>query len=138
MGEGMGQRCASRRGRGNPGVGRKKLGIAVPRAADSPRCTMLVHTVYFWLRPDLTADQRADFRRGVESLGGIAAVKAIYVGTPAKTTKRPIIDDSYSVALTVVCEGVAGHDAYQVDPLHLAFVERFKTFWTRVQIYDAE
>ena len=99
---------------------------------------MLVHTVYFWLRPDLTAAQLADFRRGVESLGGIGAVKAIYVGTPAKTTKRPIIDDSYSVALTVICEGVAGHDAYQVDPLHLAFVERFKTFWTRVQIYAAE
>jgi len=25
-----------------------------------------------------------------------------------------------------------------VDPLHLAFVERFKTFWNRVQIYDAD
>lgn len=99
---------------------------------------MLVHTVYFWLKPELTAAQLADFRKGVESLGGIKAVKAIYVGTPAKTAKRPIIDDSYSFALTVVCADVAGHDAYQVDPLHLAFVERFKTFWTRVQIYDAE
>ncbi|MFM8334667.1 MAG: Dabb family protein [Opitutaceae bacterium] len=37
-----------------------------------------------------------------------------------------------------MCADVAGHDAYQVDPLHLAFVERFKTFWNRVQIYDAE
>lgn len=99
---------------------------------------MLVHTVYFWLKPELTAAQRADFRQGVESLGGIKAVKAIYVGTPAKTVKRPIIDDSYSVALTIVCADLAGHDAYQVDPLHLAFVERFKTFWIRVQIYDAE
>ena len=82
---------------------------------------MLVHTVYFWLKPELTAAQLADFRKGVESLGGIKAVKSIYVGTPAKTVKRPIIDDSYSVALTVVCADIAGHDAYQVDPLHLAF-----------------
>lgn len=99
---------------------------------------MLVHTVYFWLKPELTASQRADFRKGVESLGGIKAVDKLYVGTPAKTEKRPIIDDSYSVALTVVCKDVAAHDAYQVDPIHLEFVKNFKTFWTRVQIYDAE
>ena len=99
---------------------------------------MLVHTVYFWLKPELTAEQRAAFRGGVESLGGISSVEKIYVGTPAKTEKRPIIDDSYSVALTVLCRDVAAHDAYQVDPIHLAFVNQFKTFWTRVQIYDAE
>jgi len=98
---------------------------------------MLVHTVYFWLKPELTAAQRADFRRGVESLGGIKAVEKIYVGTPAATGKRPIIDDSYAVALTVLCKDVAAHDAYQVDPIHLGFVEQFKACWTRVQIYDA-
>ena len=98
---------------------------------------MLVHSVYFWLKPELTAAQRADFRRGVESLGAIKAADKVYVGTPAKTEKRPIIDDSYAVALTVVCKDVAAHDAYQVDPIHLAFVNAFKTFWSRVQIYDA-
>ena len=99
---------------------------------------MLIHSVYFWLKPDLTAAQRATFRKGVESLGGIKSVKQLYVGTPAATEKRPIIDASYSVALTVVVKDVAGHDAYQVDPLHLAFVDKFKTYWTRVQIYDSE
>jgi hypothetical protein len=99
--------------------------------------TMLVHTVYFWLKPELTDAQRADFRRGV-SLRAIPAVETIYVGAPAKTEKRPIIDDSYSIALTVVCKDVAAHDAYQVDPIHKVFVDSFKTFWRRVQIYDAE
>jgi hypothetical protein len=99
---------------------------------------MLVHTVYFWLKPELTAAQRADFRRGVESLGGIKAVEKIYVGSPANTERRPIIDSSYSVALTVLCKDVKAHDAYQVDPIHLAFINKFKTFWNRVQIYDAE
>jgi hypothetical protein len=98
---------------------------------------MLIHTVYFWLKPDLTPAQHAEFRRGVDSLGGIKAVEKLYVGTPAATGARPIIDSSYSVALTVVCKDVAAHDAYQVDPIHLAFVASFKTYWTRVQIYDA-
>lgn len=99
---------------------------------------MLVHTVYFWLKPEITAAQLAEFRRGVESLGAIKAVDKLYVGTPAKTEKRPIIDDSYSVALTVLCKDVAAHDAYQVDAIHLAFINQFKSFWSRVQIYDAE
>jgi hypothetical protein len=98
---------------------------------------MLIHTVFFWLKPELTTAQRAEFRREVEKLAGIKAVEKIYVGTPAATAKRPIIDDSYSVALTVLCRDVAAHDAYQVDPLHLAFVEKCKSMWTRVQIYDA-
>ncbi len=99
---------------------------------------MLVHTVYFWLKPELTAQQRADFRKGVESLGGIKAVDKLYVGAPAKTPKRPIIEDTYSIGLTVVCKDIAAHDAYQIDPIHLAFVNGFKTFWNKVQIYDAE
>jgi hypothetical protein len=98
---------------------------------------MLVHSVYFWLKPDLSAAQRADFQRGVESLAGIAAVEKIYVGTPAATEKRPVIDDSYSVALTVLLKDVAAHDAYQVDPIHLAFGASCRALWARVQIYDA-
>ncbi len=99
---------------------------------------MLVHTVFFWLKPELSETQRAEFWQGVESLATIPAIEKAYIGTPAQTTRRPIIDDSYSVALTVVCKDVAAHDAYQIDPIHLAFVERCKTCWNRVQIYDAE
>ncbi len=99
---------------------------------------MLVHTVFFWLKPELTEAQRADFRRGVESLSTLKSVEKGYVGAPARTEKRPIIDDSYSVALTVVCQDIAAHDAYQIDPIHRAFVDRFKSYWSRVQIYDAE
>ncbi|HEX2860045.1 MAG TPA: Dabb family protein [Lacunisphaera sp.] len=99
---------------------------------------MLYHCVYFWLKPELTAEQRAEFRRGVVSLKGIKSVGKVSVGVPAGTTRRPVIDSSYDVALIVECKDVAAEAAYQVDPLHLAFVERFKTFWTKVQIYDSE
>lgn len=99
---------------------------------------MLVHAVYFWLKPELTDVQRAEFRRGVESLATVTSIEKAYIGPPAKTPKRPVIDDSYSLALIVLCKDVAAQDAYQVDPIHLKFVENFNTFWTRVQIYDSE
>jgi len=99
---------------------------------------MLVHSVFFWLRPELAPAQIADFRRAVEGLGAIATVKSIYVGTPAATEKRPIIDDTYSLALTLIFSDLAAQNVYQVDPIHLAFVNTYKSFWLRAQIYDAD
>ena len=99
---------------------------------------MLFHNVYFWLKPELTPAQRAEFRRGVESLSGIKSAARVDIGVPAKTGKRPVIDDSYDLALIVQCRDVAAHDAYQLDPIHLAFGANFKDCWTRVQIYDSD
>jgi hypothetical protein len=98
---------------------------------------MLFHNVYFWLKPELTPAQRAEFRRGVETLAGIKSVAKVDVGVPAATGDRPVIERSYDVALIVQCADLAAHDAYQVDPIHLAFVANFKTYWVRVQIYDS-
>ncbi len=97
---------------------------------------MLVHSVYFWLKEGLSDEERASFRRGVESLNGIEEVKAMYVGTPAPTD-RPVVDRSYSVALTVVLDDMNAHDAYQVHPLHKEFLDQFAAYWDKVVIYDA-
>ena len=99
---------------------------------------MMIHAVYFWLRPELTAAQRAEFRRGVESLAAITHVEKVHVGVPAAVPDRPVVDKTFDVALVVVCRDVAAHNAYQTDPVHLAFVARFQTYWTRVQIRDSE
>jgi hypothetical protein len=79
-----------------------------------------------------------EFRRGVETLTGSKSVTKVTVGAPAKTGPRPVIDHSYDVALIVQCREVAAHDDCQADPIHLAFIARFKSSRTRVQIYDSE
>ncbi|HUJ42298.1 MAG TPA: Dabb family protein [Opitutaceae bacterium] len=99
---------------------------------------MLIHTVFFWLKPELTDAQRAEFRRGVESLAAIKHVDAVYVGVPAAVPDRPVADKTFAVGLTVTCRDVAAHNAYQADPIHLAFIARFQPYWTRVQVYDAQ
>lgn len=99
---------------------------------------MLVHTVFFWLRSDLTSAEREAFRtEGLEGLRPIPSVSSLHIGTPAPIPTRPVVDASYSFGLTVLFTDVAAHDAYQVDPLHKAFINRFRTYWERVQIYDA-
>jgi Stress responsive A/B Barrel Domain len=99
---------------------------------------MLTHIVLFWLKPELTPDQRAAFRTGLESLRKVNTIEAFYTGSPAAVPPRPIIDRSYSFCLTTVFKDVAAHDAYQVDPIHKAFVETCQQYWTRVQIFDSE
>lgn len=97
---------------------------------------MFVHAVYFWLRPDLTAAQRAQFAAGVRSLGAIDGVQQGYIGEPAPTD-RPVIERSYSQSLVLVFADQAAHDAYQVHPVHDQFRAECGGFWTTVRIFDS-
>lgn len=98
---------------------------------------MLIHTVIFWLKKDLTHEDRDLFFDGAKTLGAIASVEQSFMGTPADTPKRPVVDDSYDCALSVVLRDLAAHDLYQADPIHLAFIEKCGHLWERVVIYDA-
>ena len=99
---------------------------------------MLVHSVFFWLKPECTQEELAAFRKGLDSLQGIESAEAMYVGEPAATPERPVIDASYTFGLTVLLESMAAHDVYQAHPLHQAFLSEFASYWDKVQIYDAE
>lgn len=98
---------------------------------------MLVHTVFFWLKPELTPAQRAGFAQALETLRTIP-MQAFYVGRPAPVAARPVVDASFDYAITCVFADVAAHDAYQTHPVHQAFVAHGKPLWSRVQIYDAQ
>jgi stress responsive alpha/beta barrel protein len=99
---------------------------------------MLIHSVYFWLKPTLTGSERAHFRAEVKKLSGIKTVEKIYVGGPASIEERSVTDRTFDIALTLIFRDGPAHDAYQVDPLHLAFVAGNKASWTKVLIYDSE
>ncbi len=96
---------------------------------------MFIHAVYFWLRPDLTAEQQAQFHAGVQSLTTISSVQQAYWGIPAPTD-RPIIERGYSTGLIALFTDQHAHDAYQVDPIHDLFREQCSHLWERVVIYD--
>lgn len=99
---------------------------------------MLIHSVYFWLKNDLTGAERDYFRAEVKKLSAVRTIEKIYVGSPATIRERDVTERSFDVALTIVFKDGPAHDAYQVDPVHLAFVERNRASWTRVQVFDSE
>ena len=97
---------------------------------------MLSHHVLFWLKADTTEDQKAAFRKGLESLEKIESVTNFHVGTPAPI-ERGVVDTTYSFSLVLFFEDLAGHDVYQVHALHQAFLDEFRGFFEKVVIYDS-
>jgi len=97
---------------------------------------MFIHSVYFWLADGLTEAQREQFVSQARALTRIETVRYGWLGRPAPTD-RPVIDRSYSYALTVVFDDQAGHDAYQDHPVHDRFRNECSSFWTRVLIYES-
>lgn len=97
---------------------------------------MLSHHVLFWLKADTTEEQKAAFRKSLETLEKVETVKTFHVGVPS-TIERAVVDTSYTFSLVIFFEDMAGHDVYQVHPLHKAFLEEFRGFFERVVIYDS-
>jgi len=46
---------------------------------------MFIHSVYFWLREDLSEQELREFQQGLDSLTKIPDVKQSFIGTPAAT-----------------------------------------------------
>jgi len=95
---------------------------------------VFIHSVYFWLKPGISSADEQTFLRGVESLTRIRTVRHGWCGKPA-ATDRPVIDRTCSYSLVVSFDYEAGHDAYQVQPIHDAF-RKLHDLWTEVRIYD--
>ena len=99
---------------------------------------MLIHAVYFWLKPGLRPAGRRRFRAELGKLAAIRTVGRIYIGPPAALKERPVTERGFDYALTIVFRDAAAHDAYQADPIHEAFVKATKPLWARVRVFDSE
>jgi len=102
-----------------------------------PQSGKFLHLVYFYPREDADAGDAERLAQGCRThLTNIPGVLRLDVGVPAGTP-RPVVDNSYLVALIVEFADSAGHDVYQDHPDHLRFIEECKQYWSRVQIYDS-
>ncbi|WP_052333944.1 Dabb family protein [Neolewinella persica] len=96
----------------------------------------MIHTVYFWLQPDLGDSGRADFVRGARQLAEAPTVLQCFVGTPADTPEREVTDHSFDYSLHLLFTDVETHNAYQIDPVHLKFVEEQAHKFAAVKVLD--
>jgi len=99
--------------------------------------TGLVHTVFFWMHENVTDEQKANFaKNGLGELVKVPSIYKSYFGPPADTAPRDVGDSSYDFALNCHFKNKADQDTYQIDPIHLKFIEDFKDLWKEVKVYD--
>ena len=98
---------------------------------------VFVHHVYFWLKAPGDPEAREALVAGLRRLTAAPDILWSHIGLPAES-ERGVVDDSYSVSWLVFFADKAAQDRYQIDPIHLKFVEDCSPLWERVVVYDTE
>lgn len=93
-----------------------------------------IHHVFFWLKEN-NSGNREQLIEGLKKLSSVKTIKQFHIGVPANTN-RAVIENTYSVSWTIVFDSAAGQDSYQVDPIHLDFVNECSHLWEKVTVFD--
>ena len=96
---------------------------------------IFIHHVYFWLKNPLSIEDRDSLVEGLKKLSSVTTIKNFHIGTPA-TTSREVIDSSYAISWLLLFNNKDDQDSYQIDPVHLKFVEDCKHLWSKVVVFD--
>jgi hypothetical protein len=94
-----------------------------------------IHHVYFWLKNAGSKEDRAKLIEGLTKLSKVKTIKTFHIGQPADTN-RDVIDHSYAISWFTIFDNAADQASYQVDPIHLKFVEECSHLWSKVIVYD--
>ena len=111
-------------------------GTALAQAPALPG-RVFVHHVYFWLKAPGDPEAREALIAGLRRLTAAPDILWSHIGLPTES-ERGVVDDSYSVSWLVFLADRAAEERYQVDPIHLKFVEDCSPLWERVVVYDTE
>jgi hypothetical protein len=98
----------------------------------------VIHHVFFWLKNPASQEDKQKLLAGLQTLRQIKTVKSLYIGVPASTEKRDVVDNSFQVSELMFFDNVAAQQAYQDDPVHKKFVADCSHLWEKVVVYDAQ
>lgn len=96
---------------------------------------IFIHHVYFWLKETGNAEHRAQLMEGLNKLSAVKTINQFHIGVPADTN-REVIETGYAVSWFVLFANGEDQASYQVDPIHLKFVEECSHLWSKVIVYD--
>jgi hypothetical protein len=99
---------------------------------------MFSHVVIFWTDPAQADAADKVIAGGNKFLKNIPGITHFHIGKMAGSA-RPVVDQSYQVALNTVFTSKQTHHNYQVHPQHLEFIAQcVKPFVKKVVVYDFE
>jgi hypothetical protein len=96
----------------------------------------IIHHVFFWLKEPDNKAHAEQLKKGLQTLAAIPQVQQLIIGVPASTEKRDVVDNSWQVSELMYFQSLEDQAAYQVHPVHKAFVEQYSHLWSKVVVYD--
>lgn len=100
------------------------------------RSGIVLHSVYFWLKEDISEEEEEDFLNFFEALREVPGVQTLHYGKPAPTTPRPVVDNSFQYNLVVTFSSMEDIETYETHPDHIAAAERYSKYWVKVEVRD--
>jgi hypothetical protein len=99
---------------------------------------MFSHVVIFWTdpaNPNSADELLAGIEKYLKPIPGVLSFHAgKMVGSP-----RPVVEQSYQIALNLIFSDKKAQDDYQIHPMHVEFVQGvFKKTCKKVVVYDFE
>ena len=95
-----------------------------------------VHHVFFWFNKPVSQKDKTRFEDALKKLVTIETIVEMHLGVPA-TTRREVVDRSYTYSLLTTFKNKDDHDIYQTHPIHLKFIEECSYLWEKVVVYDS-
>lgn len=99
---------------------------------------MLQHNVYFYLKDDVTAEEKQQFEEGLKELLKIEEIHKAEMGSPAATDERDVTDHAYAYTIFTWFKTMDDYKVYAEHPDHMDFIEKYNNLWADVRVYDAE
>jgi hypothetical protein len=97
---------------------------------------MYSHVVIFWTDPNKPNAADEVIAGAYKYLKAAPGILHFHAGK-MMPSHRPVVDQSYQVALNIVFDSKKSQDDYQSHPLHQEFVEQaFKPNCVRCVVYD--
>ena len=95
------------------------------------------HVVLFYLKNPESQKDKDKLEKGLRDLIKASEfIVSAHLGVPAMTD-REVVDNSYSFNYTVTFNSKEDQDKYQVEEVHLEFIDEYKELWDKVIIYDS-
>lgn len=98
----------------------------------------IIHHVFFWLKNPPSKEDQQNLLAGLKTLKQIKTVRKLYIGVPASTEKRDVVDSSYHVSELMFFDCLEDQEAYQNDPIHKKFIDDCSHLWEKVVVYDVQ
>src|SRR6059058_814714 len=82
----------------------------------------IIHQVFFWLKNPSSKDDLHQLLGGLETLKKIKILRGLFIGVPASTERRDVVDHSFHASELMFFDNLEDQKAYQEDPIHKKFI----------------